>query len=233
MSKLVSPHGSAELKCLLLEGEARAAEIKRAQTMKKVPMTSRETGDLIMMGIGAFTPLDGFMGKEDWRGVCESYSHAEQEQFVLAHSDYSVGHGRDTRSLLPSAKRWRCGIPKPESIMGNHESDREIRNRQGITSASRCSAPRTRHTRAYRRLWNRARQSGRSREGGLGILTTPRCSRGSISVRPKRASRLKSVAGPRWRPCSFATRCTIPMPIWRGLPSRFATASTSTNWWAS
>jgi sulfate adenylyltransferase len=36
-------------------------------------MTSRETGDLIMMGIGAFTPLDGFMGRDDWRGCCESY----------------------------------------------------------------------------------------------------------------------------------------------------------------
>jgi sulfate adenylyltransferase len=73
MSKLVSPHGSAELKCLLLEGEARAAEIKRAQTMKKVPVTSRESGDLIMMGIGAFTPLDGFMGKADWQGVCDTF----------------------------------------------------------------------------------------------------------------------------------------------------------------
>ena len=24
-----------------------------------------------MMGIGAFTPLDGFMGEADWRGCCE------------------------------------------------------------------------------------------------------------------------------------------------------------------
>ncbi len=31
-------------------------------------MTTRETSDLIMMGIGAFTPLEGFMGKDDWRG---------------------------------------------------------------------------------------------------------------------------------------------------------------------
>jgi sulfate adenylyltransferase len=31
-------------------------------------MTSRETADLIMMGIGGFTPLDGFMGQADWKG---------------------------------------------------------------------------------------------------------------------------------------------------------------------
>jgi sulfate adenylyltransferase len=74
MSKLVPPHGSPVLKPLLLEGAARADEIKKAQGLKKVPMTSRETGDLIMMGIGAFTPLDGFMGKADWQGCCDTYS---------------------------------------------------------------------------------------------------------------------------------------------------------------
>jgi sulfate adenylyltransferase len=74
MSKLVSPHGSDVLKPLLLEGEAKAAELKKAEGLKKVPMTSRETSDLIMMGIGAFTPLDGFMGKADWQGCCDSYT---------------------------------------------------------------------------------------------------------------------------------------------------------------
>ena len=73
MSKLVPPHGSPELKPLLLEGAALAAEIKRAQGFKKVPMTSRETGDLIMMGIGGFTPLDGFMGFADWKSVCDEF----------------------------------------------------------------------------------------------------------------------------------------------------------------
>ena len=34
-------------------------------------MSSRETSDLIMMGIGAFSPLGGFMGLSDWTGVCE------------------------------------------------------------------------------------------------------------------------------------------------------------------
>ena len=73
MQKLVAPHGSTELKPLLLEGQARAEEIKKAGKSKKVPLTSRETGDLIMMGIGAFTPLDGFMGKDDWRGCCDDF----------------------------------------------------------------------------------------------------------------------------------------------------------------
>ncbi len=69
-SNLVPPHGGDELVILLLEGEEHAAEVKKAEGLKKVPMTSRETGDLIFMGIGGLTPLKGFMGKEDWEHVC-------------------------------------------------------------------------------------------------------------------------------------------------------------------
>lgn len=74
MSKLVQPHGGADLKPLLLtEGEL-LKEKEKANGLKKIKMSSRETGDLIMLGIGGFTPLDGFMGKEDWKGVCENMS---------------------------------------------------------------------------------------------------------------------------------------------------------------
>ena len=70
MSKLVSPHGGASLKPLLLEGTALTAEQARARTLPKVPVSSRERGDLIMLGIGGFTPLDGFMTHADWKSVC-------------------------------------------------------------------------------------------------------------------------------------------------------------------
>ena len=73
MAKLVPPHGSKELKPLLLTGQALADERKRAAKFKRVPMTTRETSDLIMLGIGAFTPLDGFMGRDDWKGCCNDY----------------------------------------------------------------------------------------------------------------------------------------------------------------
>jgi sulfate adenylyltransferase len=69
-SKLIQPHGAKELKILLLEGKAREDELKKARTLPKVMMASREVGDLIMLGIGGFTPLDGFMGQDDWKGVC-------------------------------------------------------------------------------------------------------------------------------------------------------------------
>jgi len=73
---LVQPHGGGDLKPLLLEGDARKQELEKAKGLTQVKMTSRETGDLIMMGIGGFTPLDGFMTKADWQGVCDSYQMA-------------------------------------------------------------------------------------------------------------------------------------------------------------
>jgi sulfate adenylyltransferase len=78
LPKLVPPHGSAALKPLLLETPARADETRKAAGLKRVPMSSRETSDLIMLGIGAFTPLDGFMGHDDWRGCCENYQLPSQ-----------------------------------------------------------------------------------------------------------------------------------------------------------
>ncbi len=78
MSKLVPPHGKEKkLKPLLLQGAELAAEKEKAKKLKVVPMTSREASDLIMLGIGAFTPLDGFMGYDDWKGSCANYQMAD------------------------------------------------------------------------------------------------------------------------------------------------------------
>lgn len=70
MSKLVPPHGGGRLMPLLAPDSERAEGLRRAQGLKKVPMSSRETSDVLMLGMGAYTPLAGFMGKDDWRGSC-------------------------------------------------------------------------------------------------------------------------------------------------------------------
>lgn len=76
MTTLVSPHGSDELKPLLLEGAALDAEKARAQGLTKINISSREAGDIVMMGIGGFTPLEGFMTRADWEGVCDGMKMA-------------------------------------------------------------------------------------------------------------------------------------------------------------
>lgn len=70
MSKLVPPHGSDTLMPLLLPEVERAESLQRAKTLKQVPMSSRETSDFLMLAMGAYTPLIGFMGHDDWRRCC-------------------------------------------------------------------------------------------------------------------------------------------------------------------
>ncbi|CAG36201.1 sulfate adenylyltransferase [Desulfotalea psychrophila] len=77
MSKLVAPHGGKGLVCALLEGDALAAELKKATGLKQIEISDRAKGDLIMMGIGGFSPLTGFMTKADWKGVCENLQMAD------------------------------------------------------------------------------------------------------------------------------------------------------------
>ena len=71
MTTLVPPHGSDSLKPLLLPEVERAEEAERAARLKQVPLSSREVSDLFMLGMGAYTPLEGFMGEADWRGCTE------------------------------------------------------------------------------------------------------------------------------------------------------------------
>jgi sulfate adenylyltransferase len=72
MTKLVPPHGGGPLKPLLLTDGPLVEAKSKAKHLEKVLMTSREAGDLIMLGIGAFTPLDGFMCQADWESVCKN-----------------------------------------------------------------------------------------------------------------------------------------------------------------
>jgi sulfate adenylyltransferase len=76
MPGLVRPHGGSSLKPLALTGEALAAERARARSLPSIRVSSREKGDLVMLGIGGFTPLDGFMTRADWQGVCDGYRTA-------------------------------------------------------------------------------------------------------------------------------------------------------------
>jgi len=55
---------------LLVPENAQAEALERAETLLRVPITSREVSDLLMLGMGAYTPLAGFMGEGGWRGVC-------------------------------------------------------------------------------------------------------------------------------------------------------------------
>jgi sulfate adenylyltransferase len=67
-SGLVPPHGG-KLRPLILTGDELAGEKDLAESLPPIRMSSRATSDVIMMAMGAFSPLDGFMCREDYLGV--------------------------------------------------------------------------------------------------------------------------------------------------------------------
>ncbi len=73
--ELVQPHGKNRALNPLLVDSGQADELRmRAKGFPAIPLSTREASDLIMLGIGAFTPLNGFMGHDDWRAVCERFA---------------------------------------------------------------------------------------------------------------------------------------------------------------
>ena len=71
---LVEPHGHLELNPRLVKEAQRPDYLAEAKTLRPVSMTSRELSDLLMFGMGAYSPLDGFMGEESWRKCCTDYT---------------------------------------------------------------------------------------------------------------------------------------------------------------
>jgi sulfate adenylyltransferase len=76
MCALILPHGG-KLKPLLLKGEERKEALRKAKSLPGIRMTTRERDDLFMMGVGAFSPLERFMGMADWKSVCEDMKMAD------------------------------------------------------------------------------------------------------------------------------------------------------------
>ena len=62
---LIAPHGGE----LVERAGERPADLESLETVR---LTSRELSDLDMLASGALSPLDGFMGREDYEAVVES-----------------------------------------------------------------------------------------------------------------------------------------------------------------
>ncbi len=67
---LIAPHGGELVNRVLSESAATAAR-KEAASLPSVTLSARETGDLEMIAIGAFSPLTGFMNQVDFTRVCK------------------------------------------------------------------------------------------------------------------------------------------------------------------
>ncbi|MCC7351290.1 MAG: sulfate adenylyltransferase [Phycisphaerales bacterium] len=68
---LIAPHGGTLVNRILTPDRAKAAEAE-AKSLPSITLSTRESFDLEMIAIGAFSPLTGFMGKADFEGVCKN-----------------------------------------------------------------------------------------------------------------------------------------------------------------
>ena len=126
---LVNPHGGGSLRPLLLEGAALQAELVRAASLPKVKVSSREAGDIIMMGIGGFTPLEGFMTRADWEGVCDGMRMANglfwpipvtlstDDESIKAGSDIALADGETGEILATMKVNEKYSIDKAHECM--------------------------------------------------------------------------------------------------------------------
>ena len=68
--KLIKPHGGT-----LIHREIQSSEreelVRKATTLPKVQLSSRQVSDLLMLAIGGYSPLDGFLNEADYTSVLD------------------------------------------------------------------------------------------------------------------------------------------------------------------
>jgi len=70
MSNLIEPHGGTLIN-RVLTGDARAKAVAEAPKLRRIDLSPKQSCDLEMIGIGAFSPLTGFMGEADFTRCCK------------------------------------------------------------------------------------------------------------------------------------------------------------------
>ncbi|MDA2920400.1 sulfate adenylyltransferase [Desulfobacterota bacterium AH_259_B03_O07] len=68
MNDTISPHGG-KLVNRILEGEKRQEAQKKAENLKSIKVSPRIVSDIELIAVGALSPIEGFMGKEDYDSV--------------------------------------------------------------------------------------------------------------------------------------------------------------------
>ena len=64
----ISPHGG-RLVDRVLRGDALRDARERVGSLKRIALNARTMSDLELLAVGAYSPLEGFMGESDYRTV--------------------------------------------------------------------------------------------------------------------------------------------------------------------
>ena len=78
MTNLVSPHGSNKLKPLIIKDKTELeGTISASSGARRLELNSSASANVVMLGAGYFTPLDGFMDKENSLNVAKKMQTTE------------------------------------------------------------------------------------------------------------------------------------------------------------
>src|SRR5260370_34951714 len=93
------PHGG-KLINRVLEGKAREEWLERVAQLPRVRLNARQLSDVEMIAVGAFSPLEGFMGSRDHESVLHDERLARGDVWtvpvtlaVTEESRHSISHG--------------------------------------------------------------------------------------------------------------------------------------------
>ncbi len=68
MTELIKPHGDKLINCFAKDEELKELQ-KEAKSLKTIKVSKKTQCDLEMIGIGAFSPLNGFVSKKDYESI--------------------------------------------------------------------------------------------------------------------------------------------------------------------
>ena len=82
MSTLISPYGG-QLTNLYVEGKEREEGLRHANTLDSIQISERSLCDLELLASGGFSPLDRFMGEDDYYSVIKTMRLADGTLFPI------------------------------------------------------------------------------------------------------------------------------------------------------
>jgi sulfate adenylyltransferase len=95
MTETIRPHGGTLIN-RLVEGDERDNLLELAKSLYQLPISVWAISDLDLIGVGAFSPLTGFLGEEDYKSVVERMRLADGTVWsipVTLPVDEHIGEG--------------------------------------------------------------------------------------------------------------------------------------------
>jgi len=94
------PHGGRLIN-RILEGRAREEWLQRAAQLPRVRLNARQLADVEMIAVGAFSPLEGFMGSRDYESVLREERLANGVVWTIP---VTLGVTEDTKQAIGTAE---------------------------------------------------------------------------------------------------------------------------------